>query len=91
MQVLNESVQFLKSPKELQDHFVNLDEDDMTDPNLSICAGIRWLFRKKQILEAKAGKLISWREAIIRYKGGKEGDKLITRFDEYLSHLKGKK
>lgn len=86
MQVLNGSVQLLKNPKELRDHFVNLDEDDMTDSNMSICAGIRWLFRKKQILESEAKKPMSWREAIIKYK--KAEKKHIDRFDKYYRRLK---
>ncbi|MBI3555579.1 MAG: transglycosylase SLT domain-containing protein [Deltaproteobacteria bacterium] len=86
MQVLNQSVQLLKDPKEMGDHFVNLDNDDMTDPNLSICAGIRWLFRKKQLLEANSKKSLSWRDAIIKYK--KAEKKHIDRFDEYYRKLK---
>ena len=92
MQVLGNTVRLLKSSDELRDHLVNLDEDDMLDPNLSICAGIRWLFRKKQILEARAGKKVSWRDAIAAYKGVKPNEtKLMPRFDKILKELKGTK
>ena len=67
MQVLSSSVQLLKNPKELRNHFVNLTDEDMKDPNLAICAGIRWLFRKKEILEANSKKKQSWREVIREY------------------------
>jgi hypothetical protein len=89
MQVLNKSVQLLKNSKELRDHFVDLDNDDMTDPNLSICAGIRWLFRKKQILESKATKAVPWRDVVAEYKGVKPNEsKLMPRFDSYYRSLK---
>ncbi len=92
MQVINESVQLLKNPKELSDHFVSLDENDMTDPNLNICAGIRWLFRKKQLAEAKSKQPLSWREAIAAYKGVKPDEKrLMPRFDDYLQQLRRQK
>lgn len=59
--------------------------------NFSICAGIRWLFRKKQLAEAKAKRPVSWREAVIEYKHAKPNDKHMARFDDYYSQLKGKK
>jgi hypothetical protein len=90
MQVLNKSVQLLKNPKELKDHFVDLDDGDMTDPNFSICAGIRWLFRKKEILEKRAGCAISWRDVVAEYKATEPDDpKLMPRFDDYYRKLKG--
>jgi hypothetical protein len=55
MQVTDESVGFLSwRGKELKDHFVNLKTEDMLDPNLTICAGIRWLFRKREIAESRS-------------------------------------
>ncbi len=94
MQLLNSSVQLLKDPKELSDHFVNLSNDDMKDPVFSICAGIRWLFRKKQLEESKLKRSISWREAIQAYKGYKSTDKEqkgMKDFDSYYKRLKGNK
>jgi soluble lytic murein transglycosylase-like protein len=89
MQVLNKSVQLLKNPKELKDHFVDLDNDDMTDPNLSICAGTRWLFRKKQILESRTEGPVSWRDVVADYKSVKPDErKLMPRFDDYYRKLK---
>jgi hypothetical protein len=92
MQVLNKTVQLLKNPKELKDHFVDLGNDDMTDPNFSICAGTRWLFRKKEILEKKVGHLVLWRDVVADYKGTMPNDpKLMPRFDDYYRILKGAK
>jgi Transglycosylase SLT domain len=68
MQVTDESVALLSwGDKELKDHFVNLSENDMLDPNLTICAGIRWLFRKREIAESRS-KDITWPKVIMLYK-----------------------
>ncbi len=90
MQVLNKSVPLLGDAKELNDHFVNLTKDDMKDPNLSICAGIRWLFRKKQIVESRRGNSVAWRDVVAYYKGIEPTDKkLMPRFDKFFKTLKG--
>lgn len=95
-QILDKTLPLLKDDTtELRDHFLNLSEDDILDPNLSICAGIRWLFRKKEVAEAQLKRPISWREAVIKYKAlnpkTKARDRdLINRFDRDLSELKGK-
>ena len=79
----------LKNPKELRDHFVDLDNDDMTDPNFSICTGTRWLIRKKEILEKRVGHPASWRDVVADYKGTEPNDpKLMSRFDDYYRKLK---
>jgi hypothetical protein len=39
------------------------------DPNIHICVGIRWLFQKRKLSEAKDGKDISWDKTILFYKG----------------------
>jgi hypothetical protein len=71
---------------------VNLSDEDMVDPNLSICAGIRWLFRKKQLAESASKGMVSWRDVVAAYKSVKPGDKkLMPRFDGYFNRLKGKK
>ena len=92
MQVTSDSVQLLKNPKELREHFVNLSTSDMKDPNLSICAGIRWLFRKKQLQEAKLKRSVSWRDVVAAYKGVSSDDKkLMPKFDEHYRKLKERK
>lgn len=68
MQVTDESVELLSwRARELKDHFVNLSENDMLDPNLTICAGIRWLFRKREIAESRS-KDITWPKVVMLYK-----------------------
>jgi len=97
MQVTDETLRFLTDEhRELKDHFVNLTEDDMLDPNLSICAGIRWLFRKKELAEARLKRLLTWRKVIAEYKGltfileTKRGKEIMKKFDKYFSELKRK-
>ncbi|MBI2607044.1 MAG: transglycosylase SLT domain-containing protein [Deltaproteobacteria bacterium] len=68
-QVTDGSVQRMKhkSP-EFTDHYLHLNEDDMLDPNLTICAGVRWLHRKKRLASGKLGREATWIEAIAEYK-----------------------
>ena len=91
MQVTNGSVKLLSERStELKDHFVNLSREDMEDPNLAICAGIRWLFRKKQIADSRAGDSVSWREAVLKYKDYASNDPHMKKFDDGYARLKRK-
>ncbi len=43
MQVTHETVVFLKDEEgELSDHLLNIDKEDIADPNLNIAAGVRY-------------------------------------------------
>jgi len=89
MQVTDESQKILGNSKgELKDHLVHVDQEDMSDPNQNICAGIRWLFRKKQIADIEAKRELTWLEAIQKYKAEKKGNKLINRVVDYYEVLK---
>lgn len=97
-QITDQTLRYLSDDySELRDHYLTLSEDDMLDPNLSICAGIRWLFRKKGLAEAKLKRKVTWTEAIAEYKGvnptGKSSRdcRVMRTFDRYLAELKGKK
>lgn len=91
MQVTDETVKLLSSrSKELKDHYINLTADDMLDPNLSICAGIRWLFRKREILLAR-NKNVSWPEVVLEYKSYSSLDSpQMKKFLGYYEALKTK-
>ena len=90
LQVTDKSLRFLSDHfHELDDHFLNLTEDDMLDPNLAISAGVRWIFRKKQLAESKAKKAITWRDAVAAFKGVAPTDDLMKKFDRYYAELKG--
>jgi soluble lytic murein transglycosylase-like protein len=74
MQVTDETIAILKSQRgELKDFLIHIDQGDAYDPNLNICAGIRWLFHKKTLLEKKRKKSVSWESAIMDYKGYTKG------------------
>jgi hypothetical protein len=89
MQVTDETLAILKDEKgELRDHLINIDQKDIYDPALNICAGVRWLFHKKKLLEHKLKKSVTWEEAAMEYKGYtnliKRGDKSALRQREKL-------
>lgn len=55
--------------KELRDHLVILDDEEVWDPNKNICAGVRWLFRKREILKSQIKRDPTWKEVLMGYKG----------------------
>ncbi len=66
--------------------------EELNDPNVNICAGIRWLFWKKERASAKLGRNATWEEGVAEYKGvlkdwlaGKPtGTKNMAPFLKYL-------
>lgn len=85
MQVTNESRRWLSGEgTELKDHFVHVDLDDMTDPNLNIACGIRWLFRKKEIVDSRK-KESTWVDAVMAYKSyeSMKHEQMIKFLDRY--------
>ncbi len=81
----------LNSDKELRDYYIDITKDDLFDPDVSIGAGVRWLFRKREIAKAKYGNDITWRDAVREYKGYKPTDKVqkgMHDFDDFLRKYK---
>lgn len=69
MQITDASWRILRDEQgELKDHFVVLDQADLYRANQNICAGIRWLFRKRDTASSKLGRQASWVEAVATYK-----------------------
>ncbi|MGE3974904.1 MAG: transglycosylase SLT domain-containing protein [Bdellovibrionales bacterium] len=69
MQVTDQTIEILKNEKgELKDFLINIDQQEAFDPNLNICAGVRWLFHKKYLLESRLKRVVSWEEAAMEYK-----------------------
>ena len=71
----------------MKDHLVNVDEKDLKNPNYNIAAGIRWLFRKKEIASQRLKREATWIVTILLYKGYKNIDhpqmkKLLKLFRE---------
>ena len=93
MQITNDTRKFLAEDKgEIKDFLVKIDKQDMIDPNLNIAAGVRWLFRKKEIADSKARKQTTWRQAVVEYKSyQKDPDgPQMKKFDRLYQRLKEK-
>ena len=89
MQITHRTLQYLKDNfKELRDHYINLNPKDMLDPNLSICAGVRWLFRKKEIADSKTIGGASWIDAVGKYKRYEMDSPRMKEFIDIYKELK---
>ncbi len=100
MQVKDDTRVILGNPKgELKDHLVHVDQKNITDPNLNVAAGVRWLFQKQRLASGKLGRDASWEETISEYKsylGKMRKDpsyqpKPLLDLRSYYQTLKGKK
>ncbi|MBK7890109.1 MAG: lytic transglycosylase domain-containing protein [Bdellovibrionales bacterium] len=70
MQILNSTRRNLGDESgELKNHFLTVTKNDLNDPNVNICAGIRWLFQKQLLASSYLGREASWEEAVMNYKG----------------------
>lgn len=58
---------------ELRDHFIYLTHNDVLEPSANICAGIRWLFRKRMIATERLQHAATWDDAVAEYKGVLKG------------------
>lgn len=86
---------------ELKDHYITATREEMNDPNINVCAGVRWLFHKRHLASSKLRRTASWEEAVAEYKsirkglakGVKRDKELMNRFLELLEDYKkcGKK
>lgn len=94
MQITNDTRKILGDEKgELKDHYLTLTRDDLNDPSLNICAGIRWLFRKAEIASGPLGRRATWEESVFEFKGIRttkksNPKKIIKAFYDYLEELK---
>jgi len=94
MQIMPQTIKYLSSKeKELQDHFIEIDEESVRDPVVNIAAGTRWLFRKFELTERKLKRVPTWKEVLFDYKGitnddSKDAIKIRASIDKYLKELK---
>lgn len=85
---------------ELKNYLIRVSAKELLDPSTNICMGIRWLFRKKEIVSSKLGREATWLETVAAYKSvlkkkaGKEKDnkekrnlELMRRFYENYKPL----
>jgi hypothetical protein len=93
MQLMPETVKYLSSSKELKDFHFDLTQREAWDPAVNIASSVRWLFRKREVGEARLKKKLSWIEVIEEYKGitgdnSKEAFFIRKSFSRYLTSLK---
>lgn len=87
VQITESTLKILKDRKgEIKDHYIDLKKEDLFDPSLNICAAIRWLFRKNEILEKRLKRTPEWVEVIVEYKG--LGNQLKNNDKEALKVMK---
>lgn len=69
MQILNTTLGYLRDTKgELSNYLVCLTKNNLLNPSANICAGVRWLFRKKETAANKLKRHATWINAIEDYK-----------------------
>lgn len=70
IQLTDQAIKALRDPNgELKDHLIEMMKEDASDPNVSICAGTRWLHQKKKLASHKLKRQATWDEGIAEYKG----------------------
>ena len=70
IQLDSQAVKALGDEKgEIKDHYVTISGNERYDPNLSICAGVRWLFQKRVLASHRLGRQANWNETVEEYKG----------------------
>lgn len=73
MQVTDQTLAILRDSKgELKNYLLNLSSDDLSDPSVNVCAGVRWLYQKKKTASARLKRPATWEEAVAEYKGDLE-------------------
>jgi len=74
MQITDSTREIIADHKaELRNHYIQLSEAEVFDPSANICAGVRWLFRKKTLAKHRLHHEASWMEAVAEYKGVLKG------------------
>jgi hypothetical protein len=101
MQLLPETFAYLRdgAKTDLKNHFVDIDKAHYLDPSANICAGVRWLFRKKSIASSILGRDATWIEAVADYKsylknmlnGKNPNPDGMKRFNQLYAEINDKK
>lgn len=90
LQITNKTRKILANEKgELKDHFLTATREELDDPSTNICAGIRWLFRKREVASSRLKRPASWDEAVFEFKGlrlasPKQQEKIRNIFYKFL-------
>jgi len=95
IQVTEQTRKILGDKKgELKDFLITLSKKEIFDPNLNLCAGIRWLFHKKILVSHRLKKEATWMGAIAEYKGilnqlgnVEKSDRIMAELDKLYKRL----
>ncbi len=93
MQITNDTRKILGNDEgELKDHYITVTKEDLNDPGVNICSGIRWLFQKRNLASKGLKKQVSWIDAVWEYKGisttsKQKAEKIKTILNGYLKDL----
>jgi len=97
LQITEETLHILNDHKgELSNYLMFIRAQDLFDPSVNICSGVRWLFRKQITASARLGRKATWEEAVIEYKSywdeinANRVPNGIIRLREYYEKLEGK-
>lgn len=71
VQITDEALRVLTDPKskEIGDFKFQIDQQNIASANVSLAAGIRWLFHKKRLADIALNRESTWEEALLNYKG----------------------
>ncbi len=99
MQLMPDTITYLQDLNgELKDHFIRVSKSNYLDPSANICAGVRWLFRKKVTAAERLKRDATWIEAVADYKsylkkmisGENPNPSGMDNFNEYYAMLREK-
>ncbi len=91
MQITNQTRVILGDEKgEIKDHYLTVTREELNEPTINICAGVRWLFQKQKLASGKLGRAASWLETIEEFKGcyGKSEKVKLLNMKKYLKSIK---
>lgn len=78
---------------DLKDHLITVTKTELNDPNINICAGVRWLFEKQRQASVHLKRPASWVETVWEYKGvkraktKKDAEKIKKIFNDFYEKL----
>lgn len=80
MQITDYTFKLLQeNEKELRNHVFDIKRDELFDPNVNICVGVRWLFRKREIAKHYLKKEPAPLELAEEYKGIRNDQSILAK------------
>ncbi len=72
---------------ELKDHLIEMNGDEVFDPEVNIAAAIRWIFQKQKMASRKLRREATWLEAVEEYKAVLKKTKKSKVYQEKMSQF----